>query len=404
MKIHNVVFAVVCVLVGFLAAQAQGRPCSCTDKKDLLNLLNITEMAIQEYKFQISLIIAKETADGRAADFSPAGFAKLRETVTNALNAVRNDGLKNSPDTRDTTDCSVKGLDGQSNCMQHVRRAFHEVHQKVCLASKNWREPDQSYLERMELKQIALEEIAAYTAMQKEILKMLSSLPPDCRPKDWFGYVVYQKVSVSETTAKTAPRGQNYPRPGAGVVISNGRNDNSTYKNSYIGTIYVEDGKMSSAKAYAATSLNAGTIETGRVYCSAQKPDEAFVVTTATNNFAEGEQTGNASFNLNVYPAKASFSLSMSFFPVRMTGEMSSIRNNNSCNNKPVNNKVPLNTLQSDSGYRLDEKFNSSSPDYLEGSKIDKPALQQITQQTETGSAVQTYEITTRWMLRRLAK
>jgi hypothetical protein len=61
MKFNIFVMAIVLLLAGFLSAQGQtNQPCGCEDKEEMLNFLNVTQMKIQEYKFQLDLITAQE--------------------------------------------------------------------------------------------------------------------------------------------------------------------------------------------------------------------------------------------------------------------------------------------------------------------------------------------------------
>src|SRR5687768_8468481 len=107
MKIKFFAIAVVWLLLGFLStAQAQNQPCGCADREDLLNLLNQTQMEIQEAQFQIDLILAKEKTDGKTIMATIKGLNVLYENLNNAARSV---STKTYPGwSMNFADCSVK--------------------------------------------------------------------------------------------------------------------------------------------------------------------------------------------------------------------------------------------------------------------------------------------------------
>jgi hypothetical protein len=403
-KIKIFVIAVVWLMSCFLSAQAQNKPCECADKEDLLNLLNVTQTGIQEYKFQLDLITAQEKAEGKTVMYSENGYKKLHETFENAVWAVRKKGLTGKT-TMDTGDCSIKGIESEKFCVQQVLTILYRVHQKVCMETLLWRNgKKESYLEKMEMKQIALESIAALKKAQDFILQLLNSLPKTCCPNNWFGYVVYQKIKTQVINKTIPPKNTNYQRPGAGINIVEGGSGTQIYKTTYIGTIFVEEGKASSARGYAASSLDDRTTVTGRIYCSPKKPDESSVVSSGQKDFIEGESEGKSEFRLDVYPAKGKYHIYLRFFSINAIGETSSFRNiSGGCGEKPTNYKNPITMrLEGPGYYGFDGIMKPDSPDYLEGSKIEKPPFGNQSSQQGNTSLTETEEIQVRWMLRRL--
>ncbi len=401
MKINIFAITLVWLLLGFVSTHAQSQPCGCADKQDLLNHLRTSRIAIQESQFQIDTFIAREVADGSPYLYSQERLLRLLESIKNAQRSVRVKGGATSSLTMNPYDCSITETTPSSGCLRQISQHYLDHLRRVCLSNKSSRKPDEPYFERMEMKQIALQLMMAENESEKFILQMLTSLPANCRSNGWFGYVVHQKVSTSETTGRIATRGTEYPRPSAGITKSNGGTDTTATKTTYIGTIYVEDGKMSSAKGYAASSLDAGTIETGRVFCSAKKPDVPFVVTTSIKNFLEGESGGSGVFTLSIQ-ANGNYSIGVSFFNVPVTGTMTSSRNVNACDAKPTNYSNHITDKKNTASYRFDGKMKPGFPDLIEGSIVEKPPLLQIHQQGESTVVDQTYELQTRWMLRRI--
>lgn len=65
MKVKLFVIAVVILLSSFLSAHGQtNQPCGCSDKKDLLDRLNVAELAIREYQEQIEVMKEQEKNEG----------------------------------------------------------------------------------------------------------------------------------------------------------------------------------------------------------------------------------------------------------------------------------------------------------------------------------------------------
>lgn len=119
------------------------------------------------------------------------------------LNARNNVGRTDSQSEQigfmDENTCSYERLNNQSECMQYISKSRLDYLRKKCLETLVIRGPQKSYLEGMPMIQIALAKLAAFLEEQKLILKMLNSLPKNCRPNNWFGYVVYQTVKTMET-------------------------------------------------------------------------------------------------------------------------------------------------------------------------------------------------------------
>ncbi len=163
---------------------------------------------------------------------------------------------------------------------------------------------------------------------------------------------------------------------------------------------------MSSARGYAAFTLDESKIINGRIYCSKQKPDETVLQTSGKKHFVEGEANGKGDFRLDIYSGKGEYHIYMSFFSVAASGQLQTFGNTTGgCDGKPYNYNNPVNTRLDGPGYySVNDKIKPGSPDYLEGSKIEKPTAGNLSSQQGNISLTQTNEIQVRWMLRRLPK
>ncbi len=205
MKIKFFVMSIILILSGFISAQAQTKPCGCADKQDLLNLLNMSQRAIQEYNSQLDLLNQREERNSQPEMYSRDSFAKLINLIETALADVSGNGATKYrlPDMS-IGDCSITEKDTQNECLRQIYKSLFDVYQKACEETISQPGLNKSLIK---MKQVIEHQISAYQAMQNFILKMLKSLPKSCRPNDWFGYVVYQKVKT-QVSNKTIP-----PRP-----------------------------------------------------------------------------------------------------------------------------------------------------------------------------------------------
>jgi len=398
-KMKFFVIALVWLMWGFLlSAQAQTKPCGCADKANLLKRLRIAEMAMQEYLTQIESLKKKAEADGKAVPYSDKAYSDLIGSEIDAWRRVTETSDNDSIGILDPYTCSFKGLDDQSDCMQQISKSRLDFLRKRCLETLVLRGPKKSYVEEMQMIDIALESLFAFQEEQKLILKMLNSLPKNCRPNDWFGYVVYQRVDtiVGNVTKPPSTRA---------ALGYNGGTEAQSLKETYVGTILVEDGKAVS-RAYAAHSYSVVYTGSARVRCTSKEPIGTAVTTSNASRFLEGEANGNAEFSLDVYPGKRSYGISAYFFSVNMTGQMNFSTKTTAAGGCPSgeksnNGSITMRSGDKQSGYSVsDEKL--TSPDYLEGSRVVKllPLNKTTTEQNST--LTQTNEIQFRWMLRRL--
>jgi hypothetical protein len=398
MKFKYSALAIVCLLFGFGAAQ--GQPCGCADKQDLLKLLNMSQMAIQEFTAQLEHLKDRESAAGNSEPFTRQANEKLWESVNAALDNVRGRGTgKYELPEMNTRDCSFRETGTPNECRRQIYKSLFDVYLKAC------RETKDLPLERNpygKMKQVILHEISAFQAMQNLLLKLLDALPKNCRPNDWFGYVVFQSVKTS-TVSRTILPTTNIPRPAAGISVGNGGNEITGTNSTYIGTIFVEEGEAATARAYAANSLKVGKTVSGRIYCSPKKPDVEVVDTNGRNDFADGESEGRGGFRLDIYPQKGKYHIYVTFFAVRISGQMHTFGSSaGGCRNQPFEYKTPVNMRVGGMNHGIDGRLTPNAPDYIEGSRTERPPELQLSRQENNSSGNFTYETTTRWMLRRL--
>lgn len=389
---------VVLGLSSFLSSQAQtNEPCGCADKELLLDALNMSQMAIQELNFRLEHLQAWEATHDKVF-FSDKAKEELNEGLRAALDQVRKGNRDDFGGYQmKVSDCSIKEKSGQNWCAREIEKSLIDIYQNACKETKNVPIAQNPY---RELRQVILQEISAYRAMQNFVLSVLNSLPKKCRPNNWFGYVVYQKI-VTNISNRTIP-GQSGPMTTG--TLTTGGNETQGSKNSYYGTILIEEGEASSADASAESSLKSSRIISGRIYCSKNKPNESQSETSGNNQLIAGSSDGKADFSLKVYPQE--YSISMLFFGVPAEGQIGSFHNvAGGCNNiKPINNNRTISTvLSAPDRYSVKGKINPKSPDLLEGSVSEAPPFGNTTSTQGNTTTTQTYSIQVRWMLRRLS-
>lgn len=404
MKFRIFIIAFVILLSNFLSAQAQSKPCGCSDKKDLLNRLNVVEAAIQEYRVQIEVMKEQEKKEGKPLMLTKERYDILENSVNTAMNRVKAPSARSATAKSNGGNCDFKEINAPTDCLRESITRHEKVHHRACLAifQDTPAFPNETYQTRMRLADFAQEEIFAYLEERKFILSQLQSSPKDCIPNNWFGYVVYQKVETTVLVKTLPPKNDT-------KIGSNGGSDTKGTKITYIGTVLVEDGKAASAKAYAAYSFDQSYMGSFRDRCTSKNPIADIVNTSGMNTFGDGENEGSAEFSLSFYLAKGSYDITARFFPVNVTGQTNSwsksVGEAAGCRNKEDSKNAPFTFRADKDGYSVtDEKIKSGFPDYLEGSKIDKPPLRNQSSQEGNTSGTQTFEIQMRWMLRRLPK
>lgn len=402
MKFKIFLAALAILLLNFLSIQAQ-TPCECADKKELMNLLNLNQMAIQELNYQLGIITATEVAEKKPVMYSDNAINALEDSIINALATVRQKGLDDGSLTMFPHDCSMKETGKGNFCVQQIKKIRYSVHQKICQASLSQRDPQkESYLNNRKMAGIIQEYLAAYKSEQALILQLIDSLPKDCRPNNWFGYVSYQKVSTMVSN-ETLPPDMATLRPRVGITIRTGGNKIVGTSDTYNGTIIVEEGKMLSANASAELSVKSGMTVSGRISCNKNKPDENQVDTGEQNDILTGNSDGKADFSLNVSPRE--YSISMLFFSIPGSGQKSgSFNSSGGCGNvKPTNNSSTFNTnISAPNRYSVKGNIRPESPNYLEGYTADEPKFGNSSSTQGNISVTRTYKIIVRWMLRRL--
>lgn len=405
MKFKSFVIVFLILLSNVLSAQAQSQPCGCADKKDLLNRLNVAEVAIQEYRTQITMMKEQEKKEGKPLMWTKERYDILENSVNTAMKTVKNPSAQSVTAKSSGGDCDFEEINAPTNCLRETITRHEKVHHRACLAVKDSLRLEETYQTRMRLADFAQEEIFAYLEERKFILSQLQSLPMDCRSNNWFGYVLYQRV-VKAVINKAIPPINANGRPSAGISVSAGGSSTQTSTNTYTGTILVEEGKAASARGYAAESYDENRTVTGRVYCSPKKPDISQVDTSGRKDLVEGTGEGNAEFRFSVRPDIGKYYIHTGFFSVIGTGQTSNFSTiSGGCEGESINRDFPITNrrLGGHKDYRLEEELKGST-DYLEGIKIEKPDSGNSNSNEGNINIIRTEEIQVRWMLRRLPK
>ena len=403
MKLKALVIVAVWLFWGsFSSAQAQAKPCGCEQKEELLDLLNQTQMRIQELQFQVDLSLANVQADGKPIMATNERVNELDKELRNAAKSVAN---SYSDETLDAVNCSVTRTDTSSDCVELIRKHSFDVMQKECLASKGSRGPNQPYYELMEMKSYMVHMMVAYHEMQKFILQMLQSLPKNCRPNGWFGYIVLDRVASGVTVITTPPR-----------PIINGRGLNGgtaedIQKWTYIGKVLVEEGKAKSIRGSAVYSETSVSASSEQAFCDSitgsKTRSHTITFKTSAGGEAEGDVVAASQFTLlKVNPANQTYDLYARNFPrVNTTGQkVHWSKSTGGCSKDQETNRTETFTSSSpESGHSItNEKIKPGSSDYLEGSRVVKPAEGNKSSTQGNTSMTITQELHLRWMLRRL--
>ena len=407
MKVRLFVVFVVLLLSGFLSTtEAQTKPCGCENKEYLLEALNQNQMVIQELQLQTDLILALENADGKRIMPTAEAVTDLYTAIRNAKKSIANANyLYTSGESMNTADCSVTREDTSNDCVELIRKHFYDVTQKACLANKSSRRPDQTYFEEMEMKSYLLHLMMAYHEQQKFILQMLKSLPKNCRPSGWFGYIVLNRVGTGITVITTPPR-----------PIINGRGLNGgtaedIQKWTYIGKILVEEGKAKSIRGSAVYSEDSVSTSSEQAFCDSiigsKTRSHTITFKTSAGGEAEGDVVAASQFTLlKVNPANQTYDLFARNFPrVNTTGQkVHWSKSTGGCRKDQETNRTETFTSSSpENGHSItNEKIKPGSSDYLEGSRVVKPAEGNKSSTQGNTSMTITQELHLRWMLRRL--
>ena len=400
MLIRAITALCICLTCGLLQSSwAQPHACSCADKKDLINRLNVIEAAIIEYKEQIVGIQAREAADGKPLMWTQQLYdTVLQARVNQSMQNVADPTAKYGTAKTNGGDCELEFLQAPSVCLIQTLSKHEKVHQNSCSTYKGSLGLAETYQTRMRLEDFAQEEIVAYLEERAFILAELKALPTGCRPVDWFGFVFYQEITKRDSTRTIPPNNTGYRVPSAGIIIGNGGNSTQTIESGYLGTMFIEKGKLSSAKATASYTRNDSTVTTGRIFCNQKdRPDLAYSNSTSDMLTMVEQQTGAAGFKLNEYPAQKRYSISISFFPVSANGSRVLTESNPApCIGRPKTLTSSPQLNMTAASYTI--KGTITNPNFLWGNESYAPPARQIHSPTSNVS----YTVNTRWMLRRL--
>ena len=394
MKLQIFVILVVGLFLGasFSSAQVRNEPCKCADKDLLLDALNMSQSAIQALNFRLEHLKDWEAAHGKVI-YSGKQERELEDGLGAAFDQVRKgSGDEFGGSQMDFGDCSiVEKKTGQNWCAREINQRLFDVYKEACRKTKNLPIDQNPF---RELRQVILHKISAYQAMQNFILDSLKSLPKNCRPNNWFGYVTYQKVQTVNSVETMAK-------------INGTSTQNSEV--TYLGRVLVEEGKAASARASATDSWDLTHISSITEICKGKQV--ARVMTGNSKNFLKGETIGNATFTLKIdfHPAIKTYDLYVQFFDINIAGQNSKsdkLSNAADCTEKgyDTNNNVSLTKRVLREGHSVTgEKIDPDSPNYLEGRRVVKPeALNQTGVKEGDKTTTKTHEIQFRWALWRL--
>ncbi len=398
------------ILCCVVAANAQASPCSCADKQDLLNRLNLIEAAILEYREQIVGMTNREKIDGKPLMVTPELYKEiLQDRVNDALKRIKDPKARTGTAQTNGGDCTLMHVTAPTACLRETLTRHEAIHISSCKAYEGAPGFHKTYQTRMRLIDFAREEITAYLEERAFILQQLKKLPTTCRPNNWFGFVEYQTLKRTESNIIDVSI-PNLRRPSAGLTIKEGGNRSQKTERGYFGTILVEDGRAATARADAVATLDDVSRISGRVFCNYTKaPDVRVTDTTSDAVNLSGEGSGTASFKVTEAPAKNSYTINIKFFPVNIAGSRISTSSPPACKggapktyaSSPTDVIIP-------SPYTI--KGTITNKDFFSGSNSELPASGQHsnnntttspTGSTSTSSSI-SYTIKTRWMLRRL--
>ncbi|MCO6512753.1 MAG: hypothetical protein J5I65_18365 [Aridibacter famidurans] len=397
-KLIVIVFS---LLIGASSIHGQEQPCGCPDKENLLKKLVSTRAAIGVLERHLDAISRMEKPIRGPLGFDEEGLTALLQSIADSQKATQVSGPDSSFSLLNPNDCSISDQRAENGCLRKVESRFLEVLRQQCRSRQT---PGRRFYESMTMREVVNLQIDAYRAAEALILDSLNSLPADCRPNGWFGYVTYRRVHTIISSKAIAPTSDSITRPGAGISITTGGNEVVGTKNTYTGTVFVEGGRASRARGSASTSFNSSKTLSGRVYCSPKKPDESVVQTEAKRSFVEGERDGLPEFGLGFDPADNSYRISMKFFSIEANGDSSTTSSNSGgCGDKSSEHSNVLKTRINSPEYHFVEGLlDPNTPDYLEGSRAeDRTPIIGSSGQADDGSTRITIEITTKWMLRR---
>jgi len=185
-----------------------GTVCRCSDVSDLINRLNMAEVARQALLDELPKI---EAADKRNSprppalldDRAPNGQTNqdlIRDAINSRMTRVQ---LASTSIGRTDGRCAASVTFETSACMSEIVM-WHEqhVHVPACTAApKNV----SGFRASQTTVDYAKEEIAGYESEIARIKDVLRMLPASCRPSGWFGYIEYREERAMEKDTRLPP-------------------------------------------------------------------------------------------------------------------------------------------------------------------------------------------------------
>lgn len=374
---------------------AQAKPCGCAHARMLMSYLNEVDITMQELRAKWDTPWPVEASNGPA--YKDADWEELFDTIKDLQRSVQLVDAEAQQAYLDPYTCKIERSSADA-CIKSIQQPYFDYIFRECNPRRNIKVP---YYKSLTLKQFELIQLKAYDDSRNAILAALRSLPANCRPNNWFGYVVLQRVKTSSAVTKfLATTG--ITKPSAGISISNGGNETAGSKFNYLGTIYVSDGKSENSRGYAAYTMESSKVISGRVYCSPKRPDETVVQTSGKSEQLEGVLYGKASFRFSV-DAAGNYGMNMTFYPVPFTGQMKTIGTTAGCDGKPTSFTNPLSSRSdAPAPFSVRGKIDMASPDLIEGNKVEHPPAGNSSLTSANTTMIFSEEINVRWTLRRI--
>lgn len=390
-----IVLFMIAFSMSFIQTSAQAKPCSCADSRMLMSRLNEVDITIQELKARLETPGPEEASDVPA--YKSADGEKLFESIKELQNAVQLVVGTEEPAFLDPYTCNVS-RSSADECIRSIEQPYFDFLVRECVRRKNIKIP---YYETLTVKQIAFMQMKAYEESRNAILKELRSLPPNCRPNNWFGYVVFQRIRTNSAVTNI-PASTGSGKPSAGISISTGGTEISGSTNNYLGTIYVSDGRSENSRGFAAYNMESSKTISGRIYCSPKRPDETVVQTYGKSEHLRGDLFGKASFKFSIDPS-GNYLINMAFYNVPVTGQMKTTGTTAGCGGKPTSFANPLSSrIDAPAPYSIRGKIDPASPNLIEGNNIEHPTSGNSRSSSGNTTVTFSEEINVRWTLRRI--
>jgi hypothetical protein len=343
---------------------AQNPPCGCPDKVDLLEQLKIADAALNKIAELQKNLNPNDHLNEIEPEPNPTRQTKknsIDNTLSYAVGQVKDKNWGIHLVRANEISCTGEFQTG-TPCLTSLFQNMAKVQAEICLDNKKKFNVGKggSSFEVMTVAAYLSSRSEYYRRAVSEILKLLRSLPPSCRPGDWFGMIRY--TETREMNTKDSGKG---------------REETSQDTLTRTGMISLTGTDPNASSSWQAGGKHKETKDTqGTMYCTASDRWAKKETGYETHFKVEFDRNGATALSMEVAIGDVEegnlvpIGFQIPSMKVMMTGKTTDTRNSG-CPGDDINNIIPLSTdtVFDSQQFNFKARYLSGDPERISGSE-----------------------------------